>query len=535
MRSSRRDFLRAGAVAAAVLAAPRLLLADLGGRRPVPVPPIEDPRLKALVARGVDAARAAGAAYADVRLTHTWMRSARPPLIISDLEMLVVGVRALVDGSWGFASSAIWSPDELARLAREAVQQARANAARGAHPIELAPATPVRDGRWVMPVKIDPFEVPVFEIIDQLNALQMYATAGRQGVGVQSNICQFRKQEKAFGSTAGSYCTQRHYLALGAFVLRRENDRGRAVTRSVPGLDPAGVGWELYREQPLRERIGQTLDEMEQDLARPINPVDVGRYDVVFDAGSVARLLYATLGAATELDRAMGYEANAGGTSYITDPLGMLGAFQAGAPGLTVTANRSEPGGCATVKWDDEGVEPDDFALVKDGVLADFQTTRESAGWLKDAYAKAGRPLRSHGCASAEDASYAPLQRLPNLVLAPGRDGQDFDTMVAGLDRGLAVKDVNLSMDFQAASGLATGTVYEVKKGKRTALLNGPGLLFRSTDLWKALVALGGPASARRVGYESHKGEPRQERHASVTAVPATFKELTLIDSMRKA
>src|SRR5690606_18852292 len=150
----------------------------------------------------------------------------------------------------------------------------------------------------------------------------------------------------------------------------------------------------------------------------------------VLDAPSMVALLDRTLGRATELDRALGYEANAGGTSYLNDPFGMLGSYEAGAPLLTVTGNRSEPGGLATVQWDDEGVRPDTFPLVENGVLTDFQTTRESAGWLEDYYARTGRPFRSHGCANAPAAVDPPLQHTPNLVLTPGREELDFDDLV---------------------------------------------------------------------------------------------------------
>jgi TldD protein len=263
--------------------------------------------------------------------------------------------------------------------------------------------------------------------------------------------------------------------------------------------------------------------------------VDVGRYDVAFDAFSITSLVDATLGRATELDRALGYEANAGGTSYITAPLEQIGSYQAGAPALTVTANRSEPGGCATVRWDDEGVVPDDFPLVKDGVLTDFQTTRESAGWLKSWYAQHGRPFRSHGCANADSGINAPLQHVPNLVLAPGAEATDFDGLVAGLTNGIAIKGVQLSMDFQNLNGLGTGTTYEVKRGKRTAVIAGAGVLFRSPELWKGLLALGGVPSVRRYGSLSGMGEPGQTTWLSVTAPAAAFKQLTVIDPLRKA
>ncbi len=351
-------------------------------------------------------------------------------------------------------------------------------------------------------------------------------------------------QEKVFASTVGSYCTQRCYLMEGTLTLGLvlENPERRGSVE-VECLSAAGMGWELYaaerisrvREHPLYQEMRRCVEELKEGLMLPVKPVEVGRYDTVFDAYTMASLVDGTLGRATELDRALGYEANADGTSYLSDPLGMLGTYQAGAPMVTLTAERSEPGAAATVKWDDEGVEPDTFHLVKDGVLADFQTTRESAGWLKDTYTKAGRPVRSHGCAGASSAIEAPLQQAPNFTLAPGKEAHDFDALVSGLAKGIAIKDAGIDMDFQHSSGLGTGQVFEVKNGKRVAQVANAGFLFRATELWKALQAVGGEASLRRYGMQTAKGEPAERCYHSVTAAPTLVKDLTLIDPQRKA
>ncbi|HEU4642614.1 MAG TPA: metallopeptidase TldD-related protein, partial [Gemmatimonadaceae bacterium] len=360
---------------------------------------------------------------------------------------------------------------------------------------------------------------------------------------VVNNVASAQVQEKAFASTAGSYCTQRCYRTEGGLTVHVRTEKGPEGQFDLLCLSPAGLGWELYRadriprvrEHSLREEITRGIEELKEDLLLPVKPVDVGRYDTVLDAWSVASLVEGTLGRATELDRALGYEANAGGTSYLSDPLGMLGSYQAGASALTLTAERSEPGAAATVKWDDEGVAPDTFPLVKDGVLTDFQTTRESAGWLKDTYTKLGRPVRSHGCAGASSAIEAPLQQAPNLALAPGHDAHDFDALVSGMAKGIAIKTAGIDMDFQHSSGLGTGQVFEVKNGKRVARIASAGFLFRATELWKALQTVGGDASLRRYGVRTAKGEPAEYCYHSVTAAPAVVKDLTVIDPERKA
>ena len=127
------------------------------------------------------------------------------------------------------------------------------------------------------------------------------------------------------------------------------------------------------------------------------------------------------------------------------------------------------------------------------------------------------------------------MHHAPNLIMAPGKEAQDFDSFVAGMSRGIAIKRASVTMDFQHSSGLGTGTVYEVKNGKRVARIASAGFLFRATDLWKSLIAIGGEQSVRRYGTRAAKGEPAQECYHSVSAPAAMVKELTVIDPLRKA
>lgn len=536
MSLSRRDLLKitmkVGAGAAVLSGIPRPLLAQIGAVLPEPGMSIRDPYIKELALRAVEAARAAGAAYVDVRLTHTQRIDTRR----GRGENLVVGVRSLVDGYWGFVGSRIWTPDEMARLGRESVAQARALAIGLARDFDFAPAHIPVDEHWTMPVEIDPFEdVSIDEINDVMDGIRYFVEAyGKFRLEPGSPAAWFEVQDKAFASSEGAYCTQRLYRGEGqvSLVLRGRN---RQLVRGLDTLTPAGVGWELFKRQPIHENLRRLMDEMEEDFRRPLKPVEVGRYQVVCDALTIASLAGPTLGAATQLDRAFGYEANASGTSYLNDPLRMVGSFEAGGPLLTLTANRSERGGAATVAWDDEGVRPDEFTLVREGVLQDFQTTRESATWLSDAYTKANREVRSRGCAAAPSAVEPPLTHTPNLRIAPGAEALDFDDLVAGIGEGLAVKRMEVDIDFQGMNGLGQGDVYEIKDGKIVGMISGAGFLFRAPELWKALETLGGEASLRRFGMESSKGEPEQTTYHSVTAPPAVFKEFTVIDPRRKA
>lgn len=536
MSLSRRDLLKiamkAGAGAAVLSGVPRPLLAEIGALPPESVQSIQDPLIKELALRAVQAAREAGASYADVRLTHSMHRNGGGD---NHLETVAIGVRSLVDGYWGFASGQSWHPDEITRLARTSVRHARALGIGPVREVDLAPASMPVDEHWTMPVEIDPFEESRFEIGDYIGSLAYFIDAHRN---FETDFigAKFFRQDKAFASSEGAYCTQRVYRTEGAVKFSLSKN-GRKAAGSLDTLTPAGLGWELFKNPPvpIRDQIRQLMEELEEEITLPIKPVEVGRYQVACDAQSIATLVNATLGRATQLDVALGYEANAGGTSYLNQPLEMLGSYETGAPLLTLTANRSERGGAATVAWDDEGVRPDEFTLVQNGVLTDFQTTRESAGWLADSYTKASRQIRSHGCAAAPRAIHAPLTHTPNLRVKPGSEAQDFDDMIAGIEEGLAVKNMHVHMDFQSLNGSAEGSVYEIKDGKRVARIVGAGFLFRSPELWKGLVALGGADSVRRYGTSASKGEPERAMFHSVSAPPAVFEEFTVIDPKRKA
>jgi len=438
----------------------------------------------------------------------------------------------------------------MVRLGQEAAHQARSNSLGGSREVDLAPRPVVTDGHWVMPVQHDPFEVSPFEIMDFLEG---EATAAAR-VGPHYELrnrqassgwgARFYLQAKVFASSDGAYCTQQLYRSTGDVSVTAQPPGEPLVIRGVPALSSAGMGWELFtadriprvRNHSLREEIRRIMEGIEEDSRLPLKPVDVGRYDAVCSALVTQALIFGTLTPATELDRALGYEANADGTTYITDPFRMLGTLQVGGPLLTLAADRSTPGGAATVQWDDDGVVPPECILVKAGVLNDFQTTRESAGWLKERYAALGRPWRSNGCARAPSAIAPPMQFAANVAAAPGREALDYEDFVAGTTKGIAVEDIDEpSMDFQASSGEGHGRLYKIERGKKVARLFSAAFLFHASEFWKSLRSLGGEASLRRYGWEEDKGEPEQKCQYSLTAPAAVVGQVAFIERGRKA
>jgi TldD protein len=493
-----------------------------------------------LALQAIDAAKKAGAQYAEARLTRTVSELINEVGLAQDNEDLGIGVRALVNGAWGFAASPYWDLDEAAQLARDAVAQATINARVSSHDVDFG-SYPVATGSWMTPVRIDPFAISIEEKRDFIVSLRGLIPRHVRGRFYNGKILSigFKRQERAVATTEGAYFTQTQYQAVGSFFITvTDTSHGMPyTTRTVygKGLGKAAAGWERIVEAKLPEQIPSLVEEVTALLEVPTKPVEVGRYDVVCDAQTMGSFVDQTLGEATELDRTLGYEANAGGTSYLGPaPLKNLGT-SLGSSLLNVRGNRSIPLGLATVKWDDEGVEPDDFPLIQNGVLVDYQTTREQAPWLKTWYEQQNRPIRSHGCAVAASALATPLEATPNLVLAAGTDDIGFTDLVANTKRGVALTQGSADMDFQFLSGAEAGSMREISNGRLGAFIVGGGFLFNSRELWKNLIALGGPNSRDMVPAVERKGEPAQIFEHSVSTVPGTFKNIALIDLRRKA
>jgi TldD protein len=544
---TRRSFLGAAGVIAGTLAisqmVPRPLRAQLG-RSTGAAPAITDPSIKAFVFRGVQAAHDAGASFAEVRLSHTLQRTINTQRF-SDSHTIHAGVQAYVDGVWGFASGAVWNDEDIVQLANAAVAQAREisrarvalQGIKGGLSSELsARPNDIQSGHWVTPIKEDPFAIHPHALQDALSRLttqlsREFPKQGKEGAAVSlAAVCIV--QERAYGASDNTFVTQRLYKTGGDVhaTLTAITSRGvRRESRRVPLITMTGMGWELFAVDTLRKATFETLERIREDILLISSPITTGRRSIVLDAKSTGTLLSNTIGLSTELDRALGYSGDSNGFGWLGHPATMLGKFLVGSPLLTVTANRSEVGGAATVKWDDEGVVPQPVTLIKDGVLTHYQQTRVGAQWL--ASVGSTTPSSSTGAASASNAGSAPAVSCANLVMAGASTGAIYDDLLKQIGDGIAFEDVSVSVDSTCRTGLVMGRAYEVSKGKKVARLTNAGFLLDASALWRSLSAVGGAESAIRQGEVSRKGYyGRHRTWHSVTAVPAAFTSQVVID-----
>jgi TldD protein len=538
-------------------------------------------------------AMSAGARYADARLTrivqHVYgiaggdyvpMAAPKHPdaagdvVLTSDVEQVGLGIRTLVNGAWGFAAAPLWigepaQRESISALAKDAVRQAKATAASGFPPVELAPVT-AATGHWSTPIAIDPFAIPIEEKIAAVGYWKAQATsAGVQFGSRGTHRISFAREERALATSEGTLNTQVFYDTGGSIIIELPNGRlkrrrggGLEMPVGLPleGISHRGKGWELFDEVNMRQQFEYMREELPRrfELRERSQSGSIGRYTVVCDGVTMASIVERTLGTAIQLDRALSYEANASGTSFITNPLEAVGNLRIAPESVTVTANRTAPTQLATVRWDDEGTEPQPFTLLRDGVLTDFQTNREQAAWLAPYYQKIGRPMRSNGCAAAESALFITMQHMPNLALEPVRDGPGIDALVANVKDGIYIERGKVTqMDSQGRSGTVgaawgdrAARTRKITNGRLGAELNGVVLMFDTVDLWKRVAAVGGESTRgtlNTTGYDIAwslfgspaegipKGIPAQITGHTTQAAAAVIANQPLIDPRRKA
>jgi TldD protein len=521
----RRDFLKGTLAAAAAIPACRG-----SAERTTPQPkrsPFSDPGLVSLADLALDTARDAGASYADIRIADyrrqsIATREARV-LSISDSEDRGFGIRVIAGGAWGFAASAAVSRDEVVRVARQAVAIARANAALMTEPVQLVPVTAAVDV-WKTPIERDPFEVSLRDKADRLLAINAEALKVA-GVSFCSSSMGFVREHKFFASTEGSYIEQWLHRCNPSFTVTSVDRKRNSFQTRDSYSDPVGRGYEYVERYPWFDDARQAgEDAVAKHSARSVEP---GPRDLILHPTHLWLTIHESIGHPTELDRALGMEANFAGTSFLTTD--KLGRFKIGSDIVNLVGEKTAPGSLATCGYDDDGVKTGEWHIVKNGLFVDYQTTRDQAHLI-------GRKA-SHGTCYAQSWRDVPFQRMPNLNLVPGSEPLSEQELIADTDDGILIKGRgSYSIDHQRYNFQFGGqTFYEIKKGKVVGMLRDVAYQARTPEFWSACDAIC-DRSAYYVGgsFYDGKGEPSQSNAVSHGCSTARFRRINVINTARK-
>lgn len=538
----RRDFLVNSAIAtggASLLGAPGTLQALT--RERVIRGILQEGTFRELAMVALEAAQSAGADYADVRISqnHSQAVGTREQRVtfLSDSETFGFGVRVLAGGSWGFAASWELTADEVARVARQAVAQAKANVAARLRPVELAPTDVFENVTWTSPIETDPFDIPIEDKVELLLAANAAALGVDRARFVNSSMF-FLREDKFFASTLGTITEQTIYRALPRMnVTAVASDNSDFQSRQSTDIAPRGLGYEHVMGADLVGNAPRWAEEAVAKLsAKSVQP---GRYDLVLLPTHLWLTVHESIAHPTELDRIMGYEANYAGTSFIYPIEDFLGKFRYGPEIMNVQGERSTPGSLSTVGWDDEGVQPDEYLIVRNGVLNDLQTTREQAPWLAEWYAQQGQPVRSHGNSYAQSWADVQFQRMPNINLLPHPERDvPVEELIEGVEDGIMIDgDGSFSIDQQRFNAQFGGQVFhEIKNGRVAGMLKDVAYQMRTPDFWNAMDLIGGESSYFIGGsFGDGKGQPGQSNAISHGCVPSRHRQITVINTGRRS
>jgi TldD protein len=475
--------------------------------------------VKDLIERALDAAERGGASYADVRVQERETES----LTVKNGALEAVasnvsagfGIRVIVDGAWGFSSSALLEPGEAERIGREAVEIARASAIARRVPVELDGTPPATD-TYRTPYQEDPFAVSLDEKVRILMDADA-AMARVQGVAIREGSMFSGRERKTFASSAGAWVEQEIVEAGGGIEATAVNEsemQQRSYPNSFGGQMVTG-GFEAVRALDLPEHAQETAELAVALLDAPQCPS--GEMDLILDSTQVALQIHESCGHPTELDRVFGTEASFAGTSFLTTD--KLGKLRYGSDLVSIDADATAPGGLGTFGYDDEGVPAQNVPLIDRGTLVGYLTSRETAPRI-------GRA--SMGSARAWMWSNIPLIRMTNINLRAGDAGSLEDLIVdtrdgifMSINKSWSIDDRRLNFQFGDQAG------WIIKNGKRTQLVKNPTYTGITPQFWGSCDAICGPDEWTLWGLPNcGKGEPVQTGHVGHGAAPARFRRV---------
>jgi TldD protein len=489
--------------------------------------------LRELAEAALAKARALGVDHADLRSERIREQSIR----LRDAELDGVNesvdsglaVRVVHRGTWGFAAGTVLTAEAAERLVEQAVRVAEVSAPVNTEPVVLAPEPSHGEQVWISAYEIDPFDVPDAEKTALLAdwSRRLLAAEGVAHVDAHAHAV---KENKFYADTNGTFTTQqrvRMHVALEAVAIDEETGAFETMRTLAPPVGRGwefltGTGWDWDAELAALPRL------LAEKLAAP--SIEAGEYDLVIAPSNLWLTIHESIGHATELDRALGYEAAFAGTSFAT--FDKLGTLKYGSPVMHVTGDRTVEHGLSTVGFDDEGVQGQQWDLVRDGILVGYQLDRRIA------QLKGLGGGRSNGCGFADSPGHASIQRMANVSLQPAPDGPSTAELIAKVRDGLYIEgDKSWSIDMQRYNFQFTGQrAFRIKDGKLAGQVKDFAYQATTTDFWGAMEAVGGPGTYVLGGaFNCGKGQPGQVAPVSHGCPAALFRGIRILNTAQEA
>jgi TldD protein len=418
-----------------------------------------------------------GASYADIRISEILNENLTvkngEPEVISFSQQKGFGVRVIMNGAWGFAGSVDVTKEEIKKTVERAVSIARASAL-----LKKKEAVLVREkakkGKYATSFKKDPFKIPLEQKLDVL--IQAGRILKEQSQLIKASYANYRgfRENKLFMSSEGAEINQQITWCGGGLSAIAVKG-GEMQTRSYPSPfrgDFSTSGYEFFESLALvdhAKEVGQKLLKLFEAEKCPS-----GEMDLILHGDQLALQIHESCGHPTELDRALGTEADYAGTSFLTPE--KLGKFRYGSEKVNIVANATLPKGLGTFGYDDEGTQAKEVYLIKEGIFVGYQTSRETAAELS--------LKESSGGMRADSPLALPIIRMTNINLLPGdwkaeeiiEDSKDG--ILITTNRSWSIDDRRINFQFGTEIG------WRVKNGSKESMIKNPTYMGVTPQFW---------------------------------------------------
>lgn len=429
-----------------------------------------------------------------------------------------IGIRVLYRGSWAHVATSQLNESGLKRAIHQAYDMAKAVAAitPDEHRLKTSDwaSEPAHRDEFHTPMAICPFQVPIAELATPLIEASERGLACKY-ISRAVGWVEFQAYRRIYANTEGARILSTHAMVDGMKRFYATVD-GQTEYRSITSGTRAG-GLEQLQ---LFDFVGRTDDACRDAVAKSTaRKPHSGHYDLILDPHNLALTMHESVGHPTELDRVLGYEFGFAGGSFarIKD----LGRLQYGSQLVNFTADNTIMHGAASVGYDDEGVACRRFPVIEDGVLLGFGSNRETAHTIGQ--------TRANGTCRAQTWKDAPIVRIPNLYLEPGKDELSLDELIADTKDGILMFGYDsfsidqMRYNFQFGGDMC----HRIENGKITEPLKGVIYQSVSTEFWNSCDAICDQSEWQMSGFVNcGKGQPMQSGRMMHGASPARFRQV---------
>ena len=378
-------------------------------------------------------------------------------------------LRVLAGG--GMASVVFSKPEAAGEAITTAVRNAKLIGRHTDQPVKLAPVEPIVDTFRPELVE-DPRAIGIEEKIDLVRRMNDIPL-GEDGIATTNTGYTEIIREKEFLSTEGTEVSEELVtVVLGGSIVAKDGDLTQDVRAGVGGSN----GFQNVRgeEGHFAKRTKLALDLLSA------RPVEGGTYDCVLNPRMAGVFAHEAFGHFSEADIV---------ESHPSMREKMQLGEKLGSEAVSIVDDPTRPDQLGFYRYDDEGVAARRTELMRNGVLTGRLHSRRTA-------AEFGEPISGHHI--AEDYRFAPIIRMGCIYIEPSELA--LETLFEQLGDGLYILDVKGGQTAGETFSFGAQSAWEVKNGKRVALLRDLNISGHLYQTLKNIEAVGNDLSLSRTG-----------------------------------